>query len=152
MPLVWAGSLVTAGVLGAAIALSVHAISAGQVAILGPDPDAEWPAGYFDRAPDGGTAFRDFHGLVPVHLPQQMHPDAAPSNCLYLAAPEADSFGFFSVGCGAGPFPAAVVILVTPDAPDELIEHYAPGTALRFVLDGSQVRVYAADPVPGVTP
>lgn len=152
MPLVWAGSLVAAGVLGAAMALSLQAIGGGQVAVLSADPDAEWPSGFFERAPDGATAFQQFHGLVPMHLPQQMHPDTKPSDCLYLAAPEADSFGFFSVGCGAGPFAAAVVVLVTPDAPDELLERYAPGTALRFVLDGSLVRVYAAAPAPGATP
>lgn len=152
MPLLWAGSLVVAGLIGAAIALSGHAIGAGQVAVLNADPDTEWPEGYFDPPPEGAVAFEDFHGLVPVHLPQQMSPDASPSDCLYLAAPEADSFGFFSAACGAGPFPAALAILVTPDAPEELLDHYEPGTGLQFVLDGSQVRVYASSPVPGATP
>lgn len=152
MPLLWAGSVVVAGVIGAAIALSLHAFGAGQVAVLNVDPDMEWPEGFFDPPPEGATAFEEFHGLVPVHLPQQMSAGATPSDCLYLAAPEADSFGFFSAACGAGPFPAAVAILVTADAPRELLEHYEPGTGLQFVLRGSQVRVYASAPAPGTTP
>ena len=150
MPLLWAGSLVVAALLGAAAALSMQAMWAGQVAVLSEDPDGAWPEGFFDPPPDGGVIFEEFHGLTPVRVPQQMGPGSALSTCLYVLL--APSNGMMGAGCSAGTFSPAAGIVVTPQAPAELRERFEPGTALQFVLDGSQVRVYAAAPAPGATP
>lgn len=150
MPLLWAGSVVAAALLGAAIAVSAQTIAAGQVAVLSEDADSAWPEGFFSPQPEGGAAFEDFHGLTPVRVPQEMGPDGTISDCLYVLV--SPSSGMLGAGCSAGTFPATAAILVTEQAPGELLERFEPGTALQFVLDGSQVRVYAAAPVPGATP
>lgn len=150
MPLLWAGSLVVAALLGGAAALSMQAIWAGQVAVLSEDADSTWPEGFFNPAPDGAAMFEDFFGLTPVRVPQQMGPGTALSTCLYVLL--APSNGMMGAGCSAGTFPATAAIQVTEQSPAELRERFEPGTALQFVLDGSQVRVYAAPPAPGATP
>lgn len=150
MPLLWAASLVVAALLGAGAALSMQAVWAGQVAVLSEDSGNEWPEGFFSPQPDGGAMFEDFLGLTPVRVPQQMGPDSSLSNCLYVLL--APSNGMMGAGCSAGTFPATAAILVTEQLPAEVLERFEPGTALQFVLDGSQVRVYAAAPAPGATP
>jgi hypothetical protein len=150
MPLLWAGSVVAAALLGAAIAVSMQAIAAGQVAVLSEDADSAWPEGFFSPQPEGGAAFEDFLGLTAVRVPQQMGPEGTISDCLYVLV--SPSSGMLGAGCSAGTVPATAAILVTEQAPDEVLERFEPGTALQFVLDGSQVRVYAAAPVPGATP
>lgn len=150
MPLLWAGSVVVAALLGAGAALSMQTIWAGQVAVLTEDADRTWPEGFFDPPPEGGAMFEDFLGLTPVRVPQQMGPDSTLSNCLYVLL--APSNGMMGAGCSAGTFPATAAILVTEQSPAEVLERFEPGTALQFVLDGSQVRVYAAAPAPGATP
>ncbi|WP_194409944.1 hypothetical protein [Microbacterium cremeum] len=150
MPVLWAASLVAAALLGAAASVSMQAVWSGQVAVLAEDPDGSWPEGFFSPPPEGGATFQDFHGLTPVRVPQQMGPEGTVSNCLYVL--RAPSNGMMGAGCSAGTFPATAAILVTEQAPAGLRERFEPGTALQFVLDGSQVRVYAAAPVPGATP
>lgn len=150
MPLLWAGSLVVAALLGAAAALSMQAIWAGQVAVLSEDADRTWPEGFFNPPPEGGAMFEDFLGLTPVRVPQQMGPGTTLSTCLYVLLPPSN--GMMGAGCSAGTFPATAAILVTEQSPAEVLERFEPGTALQFVLDGSQVRVYAAAPAPGATP
>lgn len=150
MRLLWAASLVAAALLGAAVALSVHAIGAGQVAVLSQNPDSTWPEGFFSPQPEGGATFEDFHGLTPVRVPQQMGPEGTISDCLYVLV--SPSSGMLGAGCSAGTFPATAAILVTEQSRAEVLERFQPGTALQFVLDGSEVRVYAAAPVPSATP
>lgn len=150
MPLLWAGSLVVAALLGAGAALSMQAVWAGQVAVLSENPGDEWPEGFFSPRPEGGATFDDFLGLTPVRVPQEMGPDSTLSVCLYVLL--APSNGMMGAGCSAGTFPATAAILVTEQLPAEVLERFEPGTALQFVLDGSQVRVYAAAPAPGATP
>jgi hypothetical protein len=49
-------------------------------------------------------------------------------------------------GCGAGPFPATIQLVVRGELPPQLLEHFPQGTALQFVLDGERIHVYSAAP------
>jgi hypothetical protein len=148
MPLLWTGSVIAAALVGAALALSVHAFGAGQVAVLSAQDESAWPEEMFSPRPPGGVVFEEFYGLTPLRIEQQFGLGAPMSECVYIVA----EFGMQNGGCGAGSFPATAAILVGRDAPDELRERFEVGTALQFVLDGSQVRVYASAPAPDATP
>lgn len=150
MPLLWAGSLVAAALLGGAAAVSIQTVWSGQVAVLSENTDNVWPEGFFSPRPEGGAMFEEFHGLTVVRVPQEMGPDGMISDCVYVLL--GPSNGMMGAGCSAGTFPATAAIVVSGQAPAELRERFEPGTALQFVLDGSEVRVYAAAPAPGVTP
>ena len=144
MPLLWAGSVGAALVLGALATLAIQAVEAGHVATLAEDADGEWPANMFGERPDEAIAFDGFHGLLVVAMPG-FGPEPS-STCLYVTSTDRTAAGASAAGCSAGSFPATAAILVTPQSPDELLEHFAEGTALQFVLEESTVQIYADGP------
>lgn len=148
--LLWVASLVVATLLGAGLALSVQAVAAGQVAVLGVDLDGDWPESFWDPAPDDAQLFESFYGLTVLTVPQDFGDGMTPTtNCLYIMD-GANSFG--SGGCSAGGFPAIASLMVTRSSPEELRDRFGIGASLQFVHEGDRVRVYAAKPVPGETP
>jgi len=148
--LLWVASLVVAALLGAGIALSVQAVGAGQVAVLGEDPDGDWPDSFWDPAPQGAQLFAPFYGLSVLTVPQEFGDGPSlDTKCLYIVD-GSNSFG--AGGCSAGPFPAIASLMVTRSSPGELRDRFGVGAALQFVHEGDRVRVYAAQPAPGETP
>jgi len=151
----WAASLVAAVLFGVGLTLSVQSVTAGKVATLGVDEDAEWPSSFGDRPP-GGQQFDDFHGMSVLSYPQGFSGD--PSQICLYALSNADGNGTVgAAGCGSGAFPASAALTVSEQLPRELREAFPVGTALQFVLDGEQVHVYAkapgvGEPTPTPTP
>lgn len=149
---VWAGSLVIALLLGVGLTLSVQSITAGKVATLGVDRDGEWPTQSFGDKPPGAQQFDEFHGLTVVGLSQGLG-GGVDQVCLSVQSAPDGSGNIGAWGCGTVDFPAAASLIVTETAPPELLDAFAPGTALQFVLDGDRVHVYAKAPgVGGATP
>lgn len=148
----WAGSLVLAVLLGVGLTLSVQSITSGKVATLGVDEDGEWPTQSFGDKPPGAQQFDEFHGLTVFGLSQGFG-GGVDQVCLSVQSTPDGSGNIGAWGCGTVDFPAAASLIVTETAPRELREAFAVGTALQFVLDGSQVHVYAKAPgVTGSTP
>jgi hypothetical protein len=140
--LLWAGSVVAGVLLGVGLTLAVQSIDSGRIATLQEDVDAEWPEPFFGQRPPEAHMFEDFHGLTVVVMPQSFG-DAGSQSCLYVLT-SADGFGAGS--CAAGAFPATASLEVVRQSPRALRERFPLGTSLQFVLDGSEVEVYAAEP------
>lgn len=141
--LLWSAAVVGALVVGAAAALWAGQ-QQGRVAVLQQADVEDWPRNVVGEPPDGSRLFEDFLGLTVVIMPQSFG-GGDETECLYVL--ESGGQGFMStIGCSAGGFPATAALAVTPRAPDELRERFADGTALQFVLTGSQVNVYADEP------
>ncbi len=133
-----------------------------EVAVLGIDPSATIPEMFRGWQCDGddcapgeevqGTVFTDFHGLSAFTMPAQFMGPQGSSSCLMIMATaqldtEGDSFsGPLYNGCGAGGFPATVVVPVTAELPAELRDEFPDGSGLQFVLDGSEVVVLSDRP------
>ncbi|GAA5210044.1 hypothetical protein [Microbacterium kyungheense] len=148
----WAGSLVLAVLLGVGLTLSVQSITSGKIATLGVDRDGEWPTQSFGDKPPGAQQFEDFHGLTVVGLSQGFG-GGVDQVCLSVQSTPNGSGNIGAWGCGTVDFPAAASLIVSETAPPELRDAFPLGTALQFVLDGSQVHVYAKAPgVGGATP
>jgi hypothetical protein len=144
IPLLWAGSVAVALLVGIGLTLLVQSLDAGRIGVLQEDPDAEWPGQVFGSRPEGGRQFEEFHGLTVISFAQGFGP-GADQTCLYvLTAPDGSGFGGGS--CGAGAFPATASLFVDAASPEELRERFAEGTALQFVLEESGVHVYAREP------
>lgn len=145
LAVVWAGSVVAALLLGIGLTIGVQALEAGRVAVLNEDPDADWPA-YFGTADGGHKRFEKFHGLSVAVQSMQVTEHGMPVPCVLVYADGGDNPRFGASACGAGRFPAQAAMLVDEGSPIELREQFPVGTALLFVLDGSQVNVYAQAP------
>lgn len=150
MPRVWAASLVAAIVLGVVLTLSAQALQAGKIAVLSADEDVEWPSQFWGDRTEGSLAFETFFGMSVISQPQQFGAgldERVP--CLTVFSGEGDNLMYAAGACGAGPFPATATFTVGIQSPAELRERFPDGTALQFVLEGSQVHVYARAPVLG---
>ena len=144
IPVLWAGSLAGVALLaGVGLTLGVQALDSGQVAVLSVDEEADWPSQMFGSQPPGSLVFEDFHGLTVLAFSQGFGPGDM-QDCLYITT--ADQ-GVGASGCGPDAFPATASLQVLSVSPVKLRDAFEPGTALRFVLDGDQVRVYARGPV-----
>ncbi|HEY9324588.1 MAG TPA: hypothetical protein VIP50_06640 [Agromyces sp.] len=146
LTVVWAVSLIAALVVGAAMATSFQAVVTGQVAVLNEDPDGAWPEDMLGARQEGAVIFDSFGGLTLLTTPETyLATTENPMTCLYIFV---ERMGYIGGSCGAGPFPPTGTMFVTRESPQPLRERFEDGTALRFELDGSQVRVYAAPPAP----
>lgn len=141
-PLLWAASVAVGVLLGAGLTLAVQAAAAGRVATLNQDPDAEWPSQFFGDRPPDALVFDDFHGLTVLTFRQPAQPGSA-QTCLYVVTAP-DAFGAGT--CAADAFAPTTSLEVGPDSPDALRERFPRGTALQFVLEGSNVQIYAREP------
>jgi hypothetical protein len=141
-PLLWAASVAVGVLLGAGLTLAVQAAAAGRVATLNQDPDAEWPNQFFGDRPPDALVFDDFHGLTVLTFRQPAQPGSA-QTCLYVVTAP-DAFGAGT--CAADAFSPTTSLEVGPDSPDALRERFPRGTALQFVLEGSNVQIYAREP------
>lgn len=146
MPLLWAGSVVAALLLGVGLTLGAQALDSGRVAVLHEDPEADWPREVWGGPTEDSVAFDDFYGLSVLSQPQALGQRSTPVPCLVIFVGVASNVSYVSGACGAGPFPAQSSILVDEQMPQELRERFAEGTALQFVLEGNEVRVYAREP------
>ena len=141
--LLWSVAVVGALVVGAVAALWAGQ-QQGRVAVLQQADVEDWPRNVVGEPPEGSRLFEDFLGLTVVIMPQSFG-GGDETECLYVL--ESGGQGFMStIGCSAGGFPATAALAVTERAPEELRERFADGTALQFVLTGSQVHVFADEP------
>lgn len=154
----WIASLVGVAVVTAIATLSITlpltpiaSVASGgdvrEVATLRVDPGFVWPAALGEAA--GEThGFQDFYGLTAIHA-DGLWREANFDRCILILetasiVAESDFFpGVYLPGCGAGPFPATIEVLVGPEMPDELRERFPDGTALQFVHDGSRIAVFS---------
>ncbi|MFF2486847.1 hypothetical protein ACFVSU_10625 [Microbacterium sp. NPDC058062] len=146
-PVVWAASVVVAMLVGVGLTVLVQSMEAGRVGVLGVDPDADWPEEVWGGPTEDSLAFESFYGLSVLSQPQVTGDGtqgAVP--CLIVFSGVGDNPSYLGGACGAGPFPAQAALVVGRQAPSELRERFAEGTALQFVLDGEQVHVYAREP------
>ena len=148
MPLLWGGSLAAAVMLGVGLTLAVQELSSGTVAVLREDADMEWPTDIWGSRTEGSRGFESFHGLAVISQQQQMGPGAELVECLSVFAGRGDGMFYGGGACGAEPFPATATTVVDAQTPEEVRERFADGTVLHFVLEGDQVRVFAAPPAP----
>lgn len=149
---VWlsAAALVVAMIVGAGITLAVASTHPGHVAVLAEAPDAEWPTDFFGPSRPGARVFEDFLGLAVVMVPNAWASTADGPECLFVLAVEQqtpENQTIISTGCAGGGFDAVASFATTRRMPEELLERFPVGTALQFVLDGSQVFVFAKTPV-----
>ncbi|MFK4838060.1 hypothetical protein ACI3KY_20225, partial [Microbacterium sp. ZW T2_14] len=140
--LLWTASVVAGVLVGVGATLAIQAAGAGRIATLQVDAEAAWPDAFFGERPEDAQVFEEFYGLT-VLVFSQTSREAGKQNCLYILVAE-DSFGGGS--CSSGSFAANASVQVLPRSPDELRERFPAGTSLGFVVDGSQVRVYAREP------
>ncbi|WP_160150865.1 hypothetical protein [Microbacterium timonense] len=147
LPLLWACSVVAGVLIGVGLTLGVQAMDAGGVAVLHEDPDGQWPDGLFGTPSGDHLVFEDFYGLSVVAQSMPTGPNAAPIPCVLVFRGDGDNVSFGTSGCGAGRFPAQASFVVDGGSPKALRDRFPEGTPMQFVLDGSQVRVYADDPI-----
>ncbi|NLP84722.1 hypothetical protein HF576_12755 [Microbacterium sp. CFH 90308] len=149
MPLLWVGSLAAAVLLGVGLTLAVQELSSGTVAVLHEDAEMEWPSEIGGSRTDGSRGFDSFYGLAVISQLQQMGPaETDAMECLSVFSGRGDSLFYAGGACGTGPFPATATAIVGAQSPEELRGRFADGTVLQFVLDGDEVRVFAAAPAP----
>ncbi|MEV4686572.1 hypothetical protein [Microbacterium sp. LWH3-1.2] len=147
LPVLWAASVVAAVLAGVALTLLVQSMEAGNVGVLHVDPEVEWPEDVWAGETEDSFAFETFYGLTVLSQPQVTGDGTqGPVPCLIVFSGVGDNPSYLGGSCGAGSFPAEAVFIVGRQAPSELRDRFPVGTAMRFVLDGEQVHVYAREP------
>ena len=144
----WIASVALAAVVASAVTLAALPLAAGRVTVLQIDGGAETPPSL--GAGSRSVVFEEFFGLIPVVMPQEWTDDPT-LDCIFIEQADDDA-GARTGGCAGGGFPPTAGLIVSPSFPDELRERFGDGTALQFVADGSQVHVYAKQPVGERTP
>lgn len=150
--ILWPVSLIAALALGAAATSAAMPLvsregAITQVSTLAVDPDFEWPENFLGPS-DGTSGYEDFLGLTAMTTTGgQWQPEGTDACILLMATDELDTDGSsFSGriynGCGAGAFPATVVLTVDESMPAALQSRFPVGTALQFVFDGERVGVF----------
>lgn len=139
--LVLIGSIVATVLVTVPTTLWISQVQAGVVAVLGVAPDDAWPEEIFGPKNDDSLVFDEFSGLTVAMLPQD-----GDQRCLYVLDTAQNGPIVSTAGCAGGSFPPSASLAVAGFAPQELRDRFPEGTALQFVLDGSQVFVYADIP------
>ncbi|WP_243076229.1 hypothetical protein [Microbacterium sp. SS28] len=159
VPWLWVASVLVAGGVAASwnlagTALSLLPIGGGgpgaeRVEVILVDPDFQhWDAIADDSIEQ--TGFSDFYGMTPIASTGGWWGADIDETCLALArtadveSGSENINGPFYTGCSAGPFSATLQFIVTPDFPDEFLERFPEGEAMKFVLDGDRVGVFIA--------
>ncbi|MFS0866241.1 hypothetical protein AB3M83_02770 [Microbacterium sp. 179-B 1A2 NHS] len=147
----WAASVAVAALLAVLATLVLTpgptaevapGVSARQVAEVVLEPGVEWPSGFeAGWAVDTGAVYL---GVTMVRMQER---GTAASECLMVWVPltgqVAPDDGTVEGGCRTGAFPARAEVLVDLDAPAELRQRFAVGTALQFLLVDGRVTVYS---------
>lgn len=145
----WAASLIAAAAIGAVIvvagATTVERTGGGQqVGTLARDPGFT-PPDFLGIPADSLRGFDEFYGLT-VFSSNEEWIGGGTDECLLVVGDgggEAQRQVF--LGCGVGAFAASVSFRVQPRMPAALLERFPEGTPLKFVRQGSDVRVLAGD-------
>ncbi len=143
--LLWGGSLLIAGLLGVAIGSAQLSQDREQVAELGQDDAGVWPEQMWGARPPDGRTFDEYLGLTAIASARDFG-NATNSTCLWVYDSESVNFGLSAGSCTSGSAPPSTSIAVTPQAPGALLDEFAAGTVLQFMLDGDRVVVYAQRP------
>jgi hypothetical protein len=150
--LVWIATLVAAGLAGAGVASLVPRTESTPLATLQITQDATWPDHVLGQRPEGAVLFDVHLGMQLIAMPQES--EGAPTTCLYAMSALELERGVLSGACSAGPFAPSLTSLVDTDWPAAMLERFPVGSAVRYVLEGDHVLVYAAPPAapPTTTP
>jgi hypothetical protein len=153
MSVAWSASVVAAAAVAALVTYAAVAVSpvvvesrARQIATLTPIPDWTVPAFFGGNQEAQGYSF---HGLLLITTAEGYF--SRGENCLAAVAAEAVTDEATSIAgplysdCAAGSFPAAVKLIVDEEAPHEMRNAFAEGTALQFVLDGERIGVFVSE-------
>jgi hypothetical protein len=152
--ILWPVSVVAALALGAvttsaAMPLVSRGGGSAQVAVLLPDPTFDWPEGFFGPPSEGAVGYEVFFGLRALTTSGERFLPNGADICMLLT-PTANIPSDGSVesgptyyGCGAGAFPATVVLTIDEELPLELRSRFPVGSALQFVFDGERVGVFS---------
>ena len=143
--LLWGGSLLTAALLGAAVASMPLSPGREEVATLGQDDDGPWPQQMWGARPPDGVTFEEYLGLTAIVSARDFG-NGTNSTCLWVYDSGSVNFGLSAGSCTAGSAPASTTIAVTSQAPPAVLEEFPEGTTLEFVRDGDRVVVYAQGP------
>lgn len=149
----WPVSVIAALAFGAATTSAAMPLvsregDTAQVDTLSVDPDFEWPEAFFGTTDDGTAGYQEFFGLTAMTTTGgQWGPDGTDACILLMATDglESDGTSFSGQiynGCGAGAFPATVVLTVDGTMPEALQSRFPVGTPLQFVFDGERVGVF----------
>ncbi|NYF18341.1 hypothetical protein HDC37_003201 [Microbacterium sp. AK009] len=150
----WAASLIAAAAIGAIIAVAgattVERTGGGQqVGTLARDPGFT-PPDFLGIPADSLRGFDEFYGLTVVSSDEEWIGGGTDECLLVVGGSVAGELGGEAqqqvfLGCGVGAFAASVSFRVQPRMPAELLERFPEGTPLKFVRQGSDVRVLAGD-------
>jgi hypothetical protein len=157
--LLWAGSVVVALIVGAAITMTTSSFGAGRVAVLAEADLSDWPTETFGDPQEGSRVFDSFDGLRVLVVPNAWGNPEAGVTCVFVvqsreSGAETPSGEILTMGCGNETQPATASFAVNETAPEELRNRFPVGTALRVVLEGDEVHVFAraGAPAPAPTP
>lgn len=146
----WAGSIVAALILGAAIWMATSAIVADRVAVL-PEVDVtEWPTSMFGDPQEGARVFDAFEGIRVLVVPNAWGSPGADITCLFVVR-AADEDGsatneILTTGCGSEAFAPTASFTVTDASPAGLRDRFPAGTGIRVVVEGDEAQVFARTP------
>lgn len=148
-PALWIASVVAAAVAASAVTLAAMPLTGGRVAVLQVDPDAERPANVFSSTGEQ-VVFEEFYGMTAAVAPQYWNRNEV-LDCLFVQRTAGDSQPSTG-GCAGDGFPPTAALVVTSSFPRELRERFPDGTALQFQVKGSELHVYAHEPLVEPTP
>jgi hypothetical protein len=148
-PALWIASVVAAAVVASAVTPAVMPLTGGRVAVLQVDPDAERPASVFSSTGDQ-VVFEEFYGMTAAVAPQYWNRNEV-LDCLFVQRTAGDAQPSTG-GCAGDGFPPTAALVVTSSFPRELRERFPDGTALQFQVRGSELHVYASEPLVEPTP
>jgi hypothetical protein len=143
----WIATAVGVGlVVGAVVATLVPAVlPANRVAVLATADLSEWDTDAFGPPQEGSILFHDFRDLSVVMIPNAwgLVDEESATRCLFVHSARGV---MITIGCAGDGFSPTASFTVRGSFADELGEEFPDGTSLRFVLDGSEVLVYARRP------
>ncbi|MDY0914514.1 hypothetical protein [Rathayibacter festucae] len=134
--LLWASSTAAAAVLTAVAMTVIGAAEDREVATLTLAPSDDIP-GWVDGGVPDTAATKDSYGLTIVKQPTS----ADREDCIWVIPTVTTDNGPVYSGCAAGRFPATAQVPVSAALPAALRKMFPDDTGLRFILDGTHVRV-----------
>jgi hypothetical protein len=151
----WAGSVVLALFVGAALALAMASWSGERAAVLAETDISDWPELSFGEPEEGSRIFEDYLGLTPVIVPNALGSDNQQRvPCMFVVIlsdydggdPPGTAATTVTAGCASGAFPPVASFTVTDASPESLREQLPVGTSVRFTIEGDEAHVAVRRP------
>ncbi|MFE7845638.1 hypothetical protein ACFUTX_10675 [Microbacterium sp. NPDC057407] len=151
----WAGSVVVALFVGAALSLAMSSWSGERAAVLAEADIEDWPSLSFGEPEEGSRIFEDYFGLTPVLVPSALGSDNQQRvPCMFVVIltdydggdPPGTAGSTVSAGCADGAFPPVASFTVTDASPEALREELPVGTSVQITIDGDEAHVSVRRP------